>query len=80
MTALVALVSMAMIGLVLPFNLHLQSVLHMSALKAGLVLAPSSLPRGRTALVCGHPLGRVCRCVNSLSWKALLGFLIAPCP
>ncbi|WP_234343261.1 DHA2 family efflux MFS transporter permease subunit [Streptomyces sp. WM6372] len=43
MTALVALVSMAMIGLVLPFNLYLQSVLHMSALQAGLVLAPSSL-------------------------------------
>ncbi|MFE2553040.1 MFS transporter [Streptomyces sp. NPDC059355] len=24
--------------------------------------------------------GRVCRCVNSLSWQGLLGFLIAPCP
>ncbi|MET7605943.1 DHA2 family efflux MFS transporter permease subunit [Streptomyces avermitilis] len=43
MTVLVALVSMAMIGLVLPFNLYLQSVLHMSAIKAGMVLAPSSL-------------------------------------
>ncbi|MEV0095160.1 DHA2 family efflux MFS transporter permease subunit [Streptomyces sp. NPDC050738] len=43
MTVLVALVSMAMIGLVLPFNLYLQSVLHLSAMKAGLVLAPSSL-------------------------------------
>ncbi|WP_371602083.1 DHA2 family efflux MFS transporter permease subunit [Streptomyces sp. NBC_01220] len=43
MTVLVALVSMAMIGLVLPFNLYLQSVLHMSAVKAGMVLAPSSL-------------------------------------
>ncbi|MFF4851151.1 DHA2 family efflux MFS transporter permease subunit [Streptomyces sp. NPDC001194] len=43
LTALVALVSMAMIGLALPFNLYLQSVLHMSALEAGLVLAPSSL-------------------------------------
>ncbi|GJF32719.1 MFS transporter [Kitasatospora sp. NE20-6] len=43
LTVLVALVSMAMIGLVLPFNLYLQSVLGLSAIKAGLVLAPSSL-------------------------------------
>ncbi|MEU6381871.1 MFS transporter [Streptomyces sp. NPDC046909] len=43
MTALVGLVSVAMLGLVLPFNLYLQSVLHLSAIKAGLVLAPSSL-------------------------------------
>ncbi|NED83824.1 DHA2 family efflux MFS transporter permease subunit [Streptomyces sp. SID11233] len=43
MTALVGLVSIAMLGLVLPFNLYLQSVLHLSAVKAGLVLAPSSL-------------------------------------
>lgn len=43
LTVMVALVSMAMIGLVLPFNLYLQSVLHLSAVKAGVVLAPSSL-------------------------------------
>ncbi|MFF2192465.1 DHA2 family efflux MFS transporter permease subunit, partial [Streptomyces sp. NPDC058157] len=43
MTALVGLVSVAMLGLVLPFNLYLQSVLGLSAVKAGLVLAPSSL-------------------------------------
>lgn len=43
MTALVGLVSVAMLGLVLPFNLYLQSVLHLSAVTAGLVLAPSSL-------------------------------------
>lgn len=43
LTVMVALVSMAMIGLVLPFNLYLQSVLHLSAVKAGMVLAPSSL-------------------------------------
>ncbi|RPF25544.1 EmrB/QacA subfamily drug resistance transporter [Streptomyces sp. Ag109_G2-6] len=43
MTALVGLVSVAMLGLVLPFNLYLQSVLGLSAIKAGLVLAPSSL-------------------------------------
>ncbi|MGW0855545.1 DHA2 family efflux MFS transporter permease subunit [Streptomyces sp. NPDC002690] len=43
MTVLVALVSIAMIGLVLPFNLYLQSVLGLSAIKAGMVLAPSSL-------------------------------------
>ncbi|MFB7245619.1 DHA2 family efflux MFS transporter permease subunit [Streptomyces populi] len=43
MTVLVGLVSVAMLGLVLPFNLYLQSVLHLSAVKAGLVLAPSSL-------------------------------------
>ncbi|RSS80838.1 DHA2 family efflux MFS transporter permease subunit [Streptomyces sp. WAC06614] len=43
LTVMVALVSMAMIGLVLPFNLYLQSVLGLSAVKAGLVLAPSSL-------------------------------------
>ncbi|MFD6529997.1 DHA2 family efflux MFS transporter permease subunit [Streptomyces sp. NPDC060184] len=43
MTVLVALVSVAMIGLVLPFNLYLQTVLHLSAIKAGAVLAPSSL-------------------------------------
>ncbi|MEV6583989.1 DHA2 family efflux MFS transporter permease subunit [Streptomyces sp. NPDC051582] len=55
MTALVALVSMAMIGLVLPFNLYLQSVLHMSALGAGLVLAPSSL----VSMVVGPFAGRL---------------------
>ncbi|WP_328765518.1 DHA2 family efflux MFS transporter permease subunit [Streptomyces sp. NBC_00272] len=55
MTVLVALVSMAMIGLVLPFNLYLQSVLHMSALKAGLVLAPSSL----VSMVTGPFAGRL---------------------
>ncbi|WP_079041481.1 DHA2 family efflux MFS transporter permease subunit [Streptomyces sp. NBC_00425] len=43
MTVLVGLISVAMLGLVLPFNLYLQSVLHMSAMKAGLVLAPSSV-------------------------------------
>ncbi|WP_327431973.1 DHA2 family efflux MFS transporter permease subunit [Streptomyces sp. NBC_01236] len=43
MTALVGLVSVAMLGMVLPFNLYLQSVLHLSPIKAGLVLAPSSL-------------------------------------
>ncbi|MFG2622705.1 MFS transporter [Streptomyces sp. NPDC048507] len=43
LTVVVGLLSMAMIGLVLPFNLYLQSVLHLSAVKAGLVLAPSSL-------------------------------------
>ncbi|MFI1509487.1 DHA2 family efflux MFS transporter permease subunit [Streptomyces sp. NPDC020597] len=43
MTVLVGLISIAMLGLVLPFNLYLQSVLHMSAMKAGLVLAPSSV-------------------------------------
>ncbi|MFF6807819.1 DHA2 family efflux MFS transporter permease subunit [Streptomyces sp. NPDC012616] len=43
MTVLVGLISIAMLGLVLPFNLYLQSVLHLSAMKAGLVLAPSSL-------------------------------------
>ncbi|MCX4462348.1 MFS transporter (plasmid) [Streptomyces sp. NBC_01340] len=43
MTALVGFLSVAMLGLVLPFNLYLQSVLHLSAVKAGLVLAPSSL-------------------------------------
>ncbi|WP_406333074.1 DHA2 family efflux MFS transporter permease subunit [Streptomyces sp. NBC_00203] len=43
MTALVGLVSVAMLGMVLPFNLYLQSVLHLSPVKAGLVLAPSSL-------------------------------------
>lgn len=43
MTALVGLISVAMLGLVLPFNLYLQSVLGLSAIKAGLVLAPSSL-------------------------------------
>ncbi|MEV0847338.1 DHA2 family efflux MFS transporter permease subunit [Streptomyces sp. NPDC049954] len=43
MTALVGLFSVAMLGLVLPFNLYLQSVAHLGAAQAGLVLAPSSL-------------------------------------
>ncbi|MFE2145896.1 DHA2 family efflux MFS transporter permease subunit [Streptomyces sp. NPDC059456] len=55
LTVLVGLVSMAMIALVLPFNLYLQSVLHMSALKAGLVLAPSSL----VSMVTGPFAGRL---------------------
>jgi EmrB/QacA subfamily drug resistance transporter len=38
-----AVVSMAMLGLVLPMNLYLQQVLGMDALHAGLTLAPSPL-------------------------------------
>lgn len=55
LTVLVGLVSMAMIGLVLPFNLYLQSVLHLSAVKAGLVLAPSSV----VSMVVGPFAGRL---------------------
>ncbi|MEV3859871.1 DHA2 family efflux MFS transporter permease subunit [Streptomyces sp. NPDC050095] len=55
MTALVGLVSIAMLGLVLPFNLYLQSVLHLSAVKAGLVLAPSSV----VSMVLGPFAGRL---------------------
>ncbi|MGH1555302.1 DHA2 family efflux MFS transporter permease subunit [Streptomyces sp. L7] len=58
MTALVGLVSVAMLGLVLPFNLYLQSVLHLSAVTAGLVLAPSSLVSMTVGpFACGPPGG-----------------------
>ena len=43
MTVLVALVSIALLGVVLPMSIYLQSVLGMSALQAGLTLAPSPL-------------------------------------
>ncbi|MDF9816873.1 DHA2 family efflux MFS transporter permease subunit [Streptomyces sp. SPB162] len=55
LTVLVGVVSMAMVGLVLPFNLYLQSVLHLSAAKAGLVLAPSSV----VSMVVGPFAGRL---------------------
>ncbi|MFD7033866.1 DHA2 family efflux MFS transporter permease subunit [Streptomyces sp. NPDC059917] len=43
MSLIAGLIAMSMLGLVLPFNLYLQSVLGMSAMKAGLTLAPSPL-------------------------------------
>jgi EmrB/QacA subfamily drug resistance transporter len=43
LTFVAATVSVGMLGLMLPMNIYFQSVLGMSALKAGLVMAPSSL-------------------------------------
>ncbi|RJL33469.1 DHA2 family efflux MFS transporter permease subunit [Bailinhaonella thermotolerans] len=48
-------ISIAMIGTFLPLTLYLQSVLGMSALKAGLTLAPMSL----TSMVAGPVAGRL---------------------
>ncbi len=43
MNLVAALISIGMLGIFLPFNIYLQSVLGFSALKAGLTLAPASL-------------------------------------
>ncbi|WP_346342079.1 DHA2 family efflux MFS transporter permease subunit [Streptomyces sp. SID2563] len=54
MTVIVALISMALLGLVLPVNIYLQSVLGMSAVQAGLTLAPSPLLSMVTAPFAGR--------------------------
>jgi EmrB/QacA subfamily drug resistance transporter len=43
MTVIAAVISLALIGLMLPMNLYLQSGLGMTPLRAGLVIAPSSV-------------------------------------
>ncbi len=43
MTVIAAVISLALIGLMLPMNLYLQSALGMTPLRAGLVIAPSSV-------------------------------------
>ncbi|MFI1510534.1 DHA2 family efflux MFS transporter permease subunit [Streptomyces sp. NPDC020597] len=59
MTAIVALISMALLGLVLPMNIYLQSVLGMSAVQAGLTLAPSPLLSMTTAPFAGRLSDRI---------------------
>ena len=52
-------VSVGMIGIVLPITLYLQSVLGFSALKAGLVMAPSSVASMLLAPVAGRLSDRI---------------------
>ncbi|MFJ8017071.1 DHA2 family efflux MFS transporter permease subunit [Streptomyces sp. NPDC096339] len=59
MTVIVALISMALLGLVLPMNIYLQSVLGMSAVQAGLTLAPSPLLSMLTAPFAGRMSDRI---------------------
>lgn len=54
MCAVVAAISFGMLGLFLPLVIFLQSVLSLSALQAGLVLAPMSLASVATAPVAGR--------------------------
>ncbi|MFI0410986.1 DHA2 family efflux MFS transporter permease subunit [Actinomadura sp. 3N508] len=54
-----AAVSVGMIGMVLPLTIYLQSVLGFSALKAGLVLAPSSVMSVFVAPVAGRLSDRI---------------------
>ncbi|MEL5959963.1 DHA2 family efflux MFS transporter permease subunit [Streptomyces sp. CLV115] len=59
MTTIVALISMALLGLVLPMNIYLQSVLGMSALQAGLTLAASPVMSMCTAPFAGRMSDRI---------------------
>ncbi|MFF5422152.1 MFS transporter, partial [Streptomyces misionensis] len=59
MTTIVALVSMALLGLVLPMNIYLQSVLGMSAIQAGLTLAASPVMSMCTAPFAGRMSDRI---------------------
>ncbi|XVQ12682.1 DHA2 family efflux MFS transporter permease subunit [Spirillospora sp. CA-255316] len=52
-------VSIAMIGMILPMTLYLQSVLGFSALEAGLIMAPSSLASMLLAPVAGRLSDRI---------------------
>ncbi|MFI0483702.1 DHA2 family efflux MFS transporter permease subunit [Actinomadura sp. 9N215] len=54
-----AAVSIGMIGMILPLTIYMQSVLGFSALKAGLVLAPSSLMSMFLAPVAGRLSDRI---------------------
>ncbi|MGH3391512.1 MAG: MFS transporter, partial [Actinomadura sp.] len=59
MSAIGAIVSVGMVGMFLPSTLYLQSVLGYSALKAGLVLAPSSVVSMFLAPVAGRLSDRI---------------------
>lgn len=59
MTIVVALISVAILGLTLPLNIYLQNVLGMSAAQAGLTLAPSPLLSMATAPFAGRLADRV---------------------
>ena len=59
MSLIAGLIAMSMLGLVLPFNLYLQSDLGMSAMRAGLTLAPSPLVSMAVAPFAGRLSDRV---------------------
>lgn len=59
MTLIAAIVSIGMIGMFLPITIYMQSVLGYSALKAGLVLAPSSVVSMFLAPVAGRMSDRI---------------------
>lgn len=59
MSTVTGLVALSMLGLVLPFNLYLQSNLGMSPLRAGLTLAPSPLVSMAVAPFAGRMSDRI---------------------
>ncbi|NED92839.1 DHA2 family efflux MFS transporter permease subunit [Streptomyces sp. SID11233] len=59
MSVIAGLIAMSMLGLVLPFNLYLQSDLGMSAMRAGLTLAPSPLVSMAVAPFAGRMSDRI---------------------
>ncbi|GGN46502.1 DHA2 family efflux MFS transporter permease subunit [Streptomyces fuscichromogenes] len=59
MSLIAGLIAMSMLGLVLPLNLYLQSDLGMSALRAGLTLAPSPLVSMAVAPFAGRMSDRI---------------------
>jgi EmrB/QacA subfamily drug resistance transporter len=59
MNLVAAFISIGMLGIFLPFNIYLQSVLGFSALKAGLTLAPASLIAMPVAPIAGRMSDRI---------------------
>ncbi len=59
MTGISAIVSVGMIGMILPFTIYMQSVLGYSALKSGLVMAPSSVVSMFLAPIAGRMSDRI---------------------
>jgi EmrB/QacA subfamily drug resistance transporter len=59
MNFVAATVSVGMLGIFLPFTIYLQSVLHFTALKAGLTMAPASLVAMFVAPVAGRMSDRI---------------------
>ncbi len=59
MNLVAAFISIGMLGIFLPFNIYLQSVLGFSALKAGLTLAPASLIAMPVAPIAGRLSDRI---------------------
>ncbi|MEV5985175.1 DHA2 family efflux MFS transporter permease subunit [Streptomyces sp. NPDC052051] len=70
MTVIASIIAFALIGLMVPLNLYLQSGLGMSALRAGLVMAPSSAATLLISPVAGKLSDRI-----GGKWLLLFGLL-----